>query len=245
MTLKKFFATTFVFVALVSSTMAQSVNEIVDKHIAAMGGLDKWNALKSVEMKTSFSIQGMDIENKIVIFNKKGLRSDISVMGQTITTAIDGDQGWMVRPTMMGGTGEAEDMPNALVRQTKAQTNLGGSLLNAKSVGDTISLVGKETLDGAEVLKLRIADKKGEVYYVYVSPNTYYVLKSTGFSNIQGKKTEINVTYSNFKTIDGLVFPHTMETPSPMGGDMMTVETTAITLNPKVDEAILKKGAKL
>jgi hypothetical protein len=145
---------------------------------------------------------------------------------------------------MMGGTGEAEDMPNALVRQTKAQTNLGGSLLNAKAVGDTISLVGKETLDGAEVLKLRIADKKGEVYHVYLSPNTYYVLKSTGVSNIQGKNTEISVTYSNFKTIDGLVFPHTMETPSPMGGDMMTVETTSITLNPKIDEAILKKGAK-
>lgn len=244
MTLKQFFATTFVWVALVSSTMAQSVNEIVDKHIAAMGSIEKWNALKSVEMNTTFTIQGMEIENKIVIFNKKGLRSDIAVMGQKIVTAIDGDQGWMIRPTMMGGTGEPEDMPNALVKQTKAQINLGGSILNAKATGDTISLMGKEKLDGADVFKLRIADKKGESFYLYVSTDTYYVLKSTGFSNIQGKNTEISVTYSNFKTIEGLVFPHTMETPSPMGGDMMTVETTAITLNPKTDEAILKKGAK-
>jgi hypothetical protein len=35
-----------------------------------------------------------------------------------------------------------------------------------------------------------------------------------------------------------------METPSPMGGGTMTVETQSIVLNPKVDEAILKKGAK-
>ncbi|MDH4459806.1 MAG: outer membrane lipoprotein-sorting protein [Flectobacillus sp.] len=244
MKLRKFWAVAFVMVAFSGMSIAQSVDQIVDEHIAAMGGLDKWNALKTVEMNTTFTIQGMEIENKIVIFNKKGLRSEVSVMGQKMVTAIDGNEGWMIRPSMMGGTGEPEDMPNALVKQTQAQTQLGGSLLHAKIQGDTIKLMGTEKLDGADVYKIRIADKKGESYFVYVGKDSHYVLKSTGVRNIQGQNIEIAVTYSDFKTIDGLVFPHNMETPSPMGGGTMTVETQSIVLNPKVDEAILKKGAK-
>jgi hypothetical protein len=40
---------------------AQTVDEIIDKHIEAVGGKDKIAALKSVRMETNLSIQGMDI----------------------------------------------------------------------------------------------------------------------------------------------------------------------------------------
>ena len=208
-----------------------------------MGGADKWKAVKAMEMNNKFTVQGMDIASKTVIVSGKSLRTDISVMGQEIISAIDGETGWAQQPAMMGGTGEPEDMPGAMIKESRKQVYLGGSLMNYKENGSTIELVGKEKLEGVDVYHLKLTEKVGDITNLFVSTSNYYVLKSAGKRNIQGKEVDAEVNFSNFKQIEGLTFPYTMETASPMGG-MMTIETDSIKLNPKVDESIFKKPAK-
>ena len=230
-------------VASTTFTFAQTVDDIVAKHITAIGGAEKWKAVKGLEMKNKFSVQGMEIESKTVILAGKSLRTDVSVMGQEIITAVDGETGWSVRPSMMGGTGEPEDMPISLVKESRKQVELGGSLLNYKEKGATLELVGKEVLDGADAYNLKLTEKNGDVTNIYLSAITFYTLKSAGKRQVQGQEVNAEVTYSNFKQIEGLTFPFTMETPSPMGGTM-TIETESVKLNPTIDETIFKKPAK-
>ena len=243
MKLTKIIASAIILLANSVAITAQTVDEIVTKHIEAMGGAEKWKALKAIQMVNKFNVQGMDIESKSVIVNGKSLRTDVSVMGQEIISAVDGETGWAQQPTMMGGTGEPEDMPGALVKESRKQLSLGGSLLNYKEKGSTVELVGKEKLDGAEVYHLKLTEKNGDVTNLFLSSSTYYTLKSSGKRNVQGKDVDAEVSFSNFKQIEGLTFPYTMETASPMGG-MMTIETDSIKLNPTIDETIFKKPAK-
>ena len=243
MKLTKIFASAFILLATSAASFAQTANEIVAKHIEAMGGADKWKAVKAMEMNNKFTVQGMDIASKTVIVSGKSLRTDISVMGQEIISAIDGETGWAQQPAMMGGTGEPEDMPGAMIKESRKQVYLGGSLMNYKENGSTIELVGKEKLEGVDVYHLKLTEKAGDITNLFVSTSNYYVLKSAGKRNIQGKEVDAEVNFSNFKQIEGLTFPYTMETASPMGG-MMTIETDSIKLNPKVDESIFKKPAK-
>jgi outer membrane lipoprotein-sorting protein len=243
MKITKFVASAFIVLATSAASFAQNVDEIITKHVEAMGGADKWKTIKSMQMNNKFSVQGMDIESKTTIVAGKSLRTEVSVMGQEIITAVDGETGWMQRPAMMGGTGEPEDMPGALIKETLKQTNLGGSLLSFKEKGATIELVGKEKLDGADVYHLKMTEKNGEVTNLFLSASTYYTLKSAGKRNVQGQDIDAEVNFSNFKQIEGLTFPFTMETPSPMGGTM-TIETESIKLNPTIDESIFKKPGK-
>ena len=243
MKLTKIIASAFILLATSAASFAQTADEIVAKHIEAMGGAEKWKALKAMEMNNKFTVQGMDIESKTVIVNGKSLRTDIAVMGQEIISAVDGETGWAQQPAMMGGSGEPEDMPGALVKESRKQVNLGGSLLNYKENGSTVDLVGKEKLDGVDVYHLKLTEKSGDVTNLFLSATNYYTLKSSGKRNVQGKEIEAEVNYSNFKQVEGLTFPYTIETASPMGG-MMTIETDTIKLNPKVDESIFKKPAK-
>ena len=239
----RIFASAFILLATSAASFAQTANEIVAKHIEAMGGADKWKAVKAMEMNNKFTVQGMDIASKTVIVSGKSLRTDISVMGQEIISAIDGETGWAQQPAMMGGTGEPEDMPGAMIKESRKQVYLGGSLMNYKENGSTIELVGKEKLEGIDVYHLKLTEKAGDVTNLFISTSNYYVLKSAGKRNIQGKEVDAEVNFSNFKQVEGLTFPYTMETASPMGG-MMTIETDSIKLNPKIDESIFKKPGK-
>ena len=193
---------------------AQTTDEIIAKHQAAMGSPEKWASVKSMVMKSKFNVQGMDIESKSSVVVGKSFRQEVEVMGNKIITVIDGEGGWMNRPAMMGGTGEPEDLPREQVK------------------------------DGAEVYLLKITKKSGEESQVFVSASTGFIVKAINKMNVQGQQVEEEVMYSNYKSIDGLFFPFTVETPSPMGGGNMVVETSSIDLNPVLDASLFAKPAK-
>jgi hypothetical protein len=244
MKLTKIIASAFIMMAVATASFAQTADEIVAKHIEAIGGAEKWKAIKTIEMNMKTSVQGMDVEIKSIVALDKGMKSVVSVMGQEIVTGVDGDTGWNIRPAMMGGTGEAEDMPGSLVKESKKQMMIGGGLLNYKESGSSVELVGKEKLDGAEVYNIKLTNKSGEVTNYYISVTTNFILKSAGKIKAQGQETDNEVTYSNFKQVDGLTFPFTREQPNPQMGGMMTVETDSIKLNPTIDADFFKKPAK-
>lgn len=232
------------FVFLSFGIYAQTSDEIIAKHQSAMGSPEKWASIKSMVMKNKFNVQGMDIESKTSVVVGKSFRTEIEVMGNKIITVVDGEGGWMNRPAMMGGTGEPEDLPREQVKATISQKNIGSALLLAKKEGAKIDLVSKEKLNGADVYLLKLTKSSGEESQVFVSALTGFIVKSINKMNVQGQQVEAEVLYSNYKSIDGLYFPFTVETPSPMGGGNMVVETSSIELNPVLDTSLFTKPAK-
>ncbi len=224
--------------------MAQSTEEIIQKHELAMGGVEKWKNLKSLIMKSKFSVQGMDISTTTSLLTGQAVKTEVEVMGNKIITAFDGKNGWMIRPSMMGGSGKAEDMPKEQADALKSQTNPGSPLMDAKSNGDKLELDSKEKLDGADVYVISVTDKAGKSSTVYVSATTYFVVKTASKQNVNGQELDVETMYSNYKAIDGLYFPHTIEQPNPMAGGTMTVEITNIELNPKIEPAFFAKSEK-
>lgn len=234
----------FCLTALSFDMKAQTTDEIIAKHQAAMGSPEKWESVKSMVMKNKFSVQGMDIESKTSVLVGKSFRTEIEVMGNKIVTVIDGESGWMNRPAMMGGTGEPEDMPREQVKMAMSQKNIGSPLLIAKKEGSKIELVSKEKVDGADAYLLKVTKSNGDDVQVFVSASTGFVVKTISKMNMQGQSVDAEVSYSNYKAVNGLYFPHTVESPSPMGGGTMAVETTSIEINPSLDAALFTKPKK-
>jgi len=241
----KKWSTLFLGLIMFSSTIVfgQTTEEILSKHQAAMGSAEKWSAVKSLVMKSKFNVQGMDIESKTSILIGQGFRTDVEVMGNKIITVVDGESGWMLRPAMMGGTGSPESLPADQVKMASSQKYVGSTLLIAQKQGAKIELESKEKLDGADVYLLKVTKSNGDESQVYVSALTYFIVKTTGKVKANGQEIDTEVNFSNYKAVDGLYFPFTMETASPMGG-MMTVETSAVELNATLDPSIFAKPTK-
>ena len=223
-------------VAFPAFTFAQTAQEVIDKNIAAIGGADKIAAVKSLQYDQAMNIMGMDLTGKATIVVGQSLRNDVTVMGQQITTVVDGDKGWAINP-MQGETG-AKELPAEQVQSQKGNAHLmGADLATAKAKSYPVELVGKEKMDGKDVYNLKVTRPEGVAnYFVDASTNQLAGMKTT--ITAQGQTGDINIKYGDYKTFDGLSVPTTMDIESPAMPAPMKMTLSNIVFNPTVDSAI-------
>lgn len=221
-------------------TFAQTVDELVTKHVAALGGADKLAGVKSLVLESTLSVNGMDIPSKTMILVGKSMRSETSVMGNAMVQVVDGSTGWMIRPAMMGGTGDPEDMPAEMIKQQIDQLYPFGALVGYQEKGYQIELVGNEKVEGKDTYHLRITGKDGQVTNEYLDATTYLVNKVQRMG-VDGKPGELLL--SNYREVDGIKFPKTMEIA---GGQMgpVTITTDKVKVNAPIDEKLFKRATK-
>jgi len=217
---------------------AQTVDEIADKHVAALGGKDKISGVTTIVTERSLAVNGMEIPSKTILVVGRSVRSESTVMGNSMVQVVDEGKGWMIRPTMMGGTGEPEDMPANELKQTISQLDPFGALVNYKEKGNTVELVGKEKVDKKDVFHLKVTTKEGVSMDEYVDATTFLLTKLKVSDN--GQESEISL--SDYKDVEGVKFPHTLDISSQMG--QISLITNKVVLNSKIDDSVFKRPMK-
>jgi len=219
-----------------TSAFAQNVDEIVAKHITAMGGADKLSKLKSVKINGEMNVMNMEIPVVTTIVQDRGFRSETTVQGQTIVQVIDKDKGWSINP--MAGQTKPTALPEEVVKSLSAETDLTG-LYNYKEKGQTLTLDGEDDLAGAKVFKVTVNLKNGGKRTNYISKDTYYILKVVAFMNVNGQDVQSTNNQSDFRQVDGVTYPFTSEVEtSAMPGTSMAMKIKSLQVNPKIDESI-------
>ena len=219
---------------LVQFAQAQTADEVVNKYIDALGGKDKLSSLKSVKLTGSMSIQGTDISLTITKLHMKGMRMDISVMGTENYQIITPDKGTMFMPVQ--GMASPTDMPEEQLKAAQSQLDVQSSLLDYKEKGNSIELLGKEKVDGADNFKMKITFKNGITSTYFIGADNYRLNKSVSKRTINGEEMEIENTYSNYKQVDGFWFPFTATSSVQGETNYDKIET-----NVPVDESIFKQ----
>src|ERR1700674_4909018 len=88
---------------------AQTVDEIVSKHVDAIGGADAWEKINSVRVEGTMTVQGTDVTIAVTTLHGKGHREDISLMGLSGYQIIPPAGGWKYMPFQ--GQTKVEPMP--------------------------------------------------------------------------------------------------------------------------------------
>ena len=233
--MKKQLIALIALVAVPALSFAQTADEIIDKHIAAIGGADKIAAVKTMNVEQSMSIMGNEMASKSVYRVGEAMRSDISVMGSDITMVFNGDKSWSVNP-MQGGT-TPTDMPAEAMKAAKSSTYPQMMPLAYVKTGSyPVTLVGKEQFSGKDAFNLKVDRPEGAFNY-FVDAANYQLLGMKG-TTPQG---EISATYSDYKTVDGLTIPYTSEINSPAAPAPITGKITKVTINGPVDDSVFAK----
>lgn len=223
----------------ITSVKAQTADEIVNKHLEALGGKAKIAEIKSIRMESEFDVMGNSAPSTTTILNGKGFRNEMDFGGQKIIQVVTDKSGWMVNP--MAGSATPTTIPAEQYNSVKDQIFIGGAFYNYAEKGNKVELLGKEDVKGVSTFKLKVttADKSESIYNIDVAK--YMVVKRVVSAEVEGAKVETSTYYSDYRKTDfGYVVPYKIEIELPQ---ITLVGTTKkVEINPTVSETIFNQG---
>ena len=214
-------------------TFAQTAEEIVTKHIEAIGGAAAWKKINSLYYEGKITVQGAEVNVTLTALNGKGVRQNISFGGMTGYQIVTPTAGWNFMPFQ--GQAAPEAMTADELKQSADDLDVQGKLVDYKSKGHTVEYLGKDDVEGTECFKLKITTKAGNVETVFIDPKSYYVVRSVVKRTANGQESDVPSDLSNYKKLpEGIVVPFSITLPF---GELVISKAE---VNKQIDESTFK-----
>jgi len=219
------------FVGAVSLS-AQSADEIVARHVAAVGGQNVIGLVKSISMETTTNVGDNDMPGTVVILDGVAFRSESDFNGAKIVQCYTAKGGWFVNPA--AGVTDPTPMPDDQFQSGRNQIYVGGDLHDYAANGNKLELLGKD----ANTYTVRLTTKyHAESTYVFDAA-TYLVKSITRKGKFQDQDVDITTSFSDYrKTGVGLMLPYAMSVD--FGGQFsVSITVNKVEMNKTVDPTI-------
>ncbi len=212
------------------------IDEIVARHVEALGGIDRLRAIHSVRMKGRVTAGG-GREALVVreVQRSDRVRTEFTYQGVTAVFAFDGKTGWKVSP--FEGSLSPEPMEDEAADEAGDQADIEGPIVDWKAKGNRVTLVGKETLGDRDVHKLEVTLRSGRVVHQYLDAKTFLRVRAESTRRVRGSLVDIETTFDDYREVEGVLFPFSIETGAVGRPQRLKIGIEAIEVNPSLDEA--------
>ena len=171
-----------------------TAEKVVNKYIEAIGGKEKVMAVKTVMMVSNATVQGTPLLMTMKASAPNKASQVISVMGNTFQKAVfDGKIGYEE------SRGQRKVLEGDDLEKAKNKNALFGDLNYTSG-----ELVRIEPLEGKNAIVLKYLGK--EIFYDMTSG-----LKVKSVETVKtpdGKEVKVPTTFSDYKEVNGILFPH-------------------------------------
>jgi outer membrane lipoprotein-sorting protein len=219
-----------------------TVAQIVEKNVAAKGGLQTWRAVQTMSISGKMDAGGTNnVQLPFVLEMKRPRKSRIEIEfgGKTAVQVYDGVNGWKVRPFL--GHNDAEPFTTEEMKKASQEQDLDGPLVDYVAKGTKLELEGTEQVEGRDAYKLKLTLKNGEMRRVWVDAQTFLDVKIDGTRRLDGKPHSMATYLHGYKSVQGLMVAHFLETTveGVKGSEKMTIERVVV--NPKLEDSLFGK----
>ncbi|MGN6729263.1 MAG: hypothetical protein ACTHJG_05455 [Rhodanobacteraceae bacterium] len=231
--------------ACAGSAYAVTADELVARNVAARGGMDKLEAIKTLKMQGQL-IAGGGFKLAYTEIHKRPdkVRDEASVQGLTQVMAWDGQHGWSIQP--FGGRRDPIPMSADDAKQLAEDADIDGAWVNAQAKGNTVTYLGTEDVDGTNAHKLQVQLKDGNTLVVYLDPDAYLPIREIARRTVRGAQEVTQTDFGDYEQVDGVYFPFAITT-GPKGAtpdQMMQISIDKAQANVPVEDAVFAFPAK-
>ncbi|MFC0426968.1 M16 family metallopeptidase [Chryseobacterium scophthalmum] len=185
-----------------------TVASVVDKYINAIGGKANLSKVSSYTTNASMSMQGQNLDFKIVKAQGGKELQTVSAGGMTVQKQVfDGKTGYSEQ------MGQKVQMTKEEIADNLKNTELFEELGFAKSAD--YKLTGIEKINGEDSYAIKAGDKA-----YYYSVKTGLKTGETETVKAQGQTFTVPTTFADYKDVAGVKMPYTI-TVNQMGMDMV------------------------
>lgn len=217
---------------LAQFAQAQTVDEIISKHVQALGGKGNLDKIQSTIAHGTLSAQGAEIDVTITNVHNKLARKDINVMGMTGFDMITEKEAWTYMPFL--GMQQPESKSAEEVKKNQTDLDIAGPLVDYAAKGHKAELQGKETVNGIESYKIKLTTAGGKSVIYYLDKETNMVTRTTETKTINGQKVDVQLDFADYKEIEAVKMPHSIT------NEFGTTFISGYKVNQKIPESAFK-----
>ena len=207
------------------------MDKIIAKHIEAHGGAEKWEQVKT--MSVTGNLIAFSVEKSFsMIKTKSGHYYGNFYLGKyEITEAFNGTSGWII--DLWQDIAHPRKTNKVENNKFLQKADLCTPFFNYKEKGYKVELIGKENIEGVDVLALKLIRTNGKVETWYLDAKTYLEYKYEAQWGDFAWPSMGETFFDDFRTIDGIVIPFYVERIFGQRNRIMNIEK--VTINEPVD----------
>lgn len=236
------FLAVFAVSLLATFAGAQTLQEVMDKMVAAQGGQKALEAVKDSTYSGTAELIQFGMNGTFTMYHKEPnkMRMDFEVMGMVITQAYDGETAWQVNPQ----TGTDEIMNEQQAAEMKRQALGNDALFNPSKYGISYELKPKEKVNDKEYVVLDQVFKDGYRNTMYLDPDTYLIYKTKAKTvSPAGTEVESETIMSDYQKEGDLSVAKSM-TIYQAGQEFMRLKIAKVAFNSILDDIQFKMTGK-
>jgi outer membrane lipoprotein-sorting protein len=248
-----------------SSAAKLTAAQIVEKNVAARGGLQAWRAVQTLSMSgkmqaggnesPALAAQGVRTEGvqlprrpkeqaelpfRLDLKRARKSRLELDFGGQTAVQVYDGTNGWKLRPFL--NRHEVEPFTQDEMNAVAMQSDLDGPLVDYTAKGTKVELEGTDKVEGNATYRLKLTFKNGKSQHVWVDAKTFLESKIEGTPRrLDGKFHAVEVYYRDYRPTNGLMMPYVLETKVDGVRQTEKIEIEKISVNPRLEDSRFAK----
>jgi hypothetical protein len=235
---------TITFAAAVAAPVNMSVEQIIERNIAARGGLAAWHDAKTLSVAGEVDAGGKPNHVLPYVLKEKRphkSRLEITFKDQTSIQVFDGAQGWKLRPFL--NRNDVEPYTAAESKSaTSAEQDLDGPLVDHAAKGTQVTLAGTDTIEGHPAYKLLLTFRGGAKRNLWIDAGSFLELKMDGEPRkLDGKMHAVAVYFRDYKVEHGLNLPHTQETTVEGYKQAYKMTIARVAVNEPLDDGLFQK----
>ena len=207
-----------------------SVETIVKKHIAALGGEKLLRAGTSITFTVSGEKAGKKFSKTVWQARPNKMRVEVKSDEGTMLKGFDGKVAWLKKPDAAAIAMPADD-----AKSMQAHAQFEEPLLDYAKKGTAVKLAGKADVNGAQTYDVEVTFKSGEVEHHFIDATSFLLIKRTFTGKDKdGKEAVMSVRFGDYKKIQGRMVNHSVEWDAPDGTSSKSV-VSGVAFDKKID----------
>jgi len=217
--------------------------QIVEKNVAARGGLAAWRSVQTMSMSGKMEAGGQQntqLPFTLEMKRTRKTRLELDFQGQTAVQVYDGTNGWKLRPFL--NRSDVEPYTPEELKQASDQADLDGLLIDYAAKGSKVQLEAMDRVEGRDAYKLKLTLKDGQTWRIWIDAETFLDVKIDGFPRrMDGKMRPVEISMRDYRSVQGVMVPYVLETAveGVKQTHKMTIEKVVV--NPNLDDSRFAK----
>jgi hypothetical protein len=220
-----------------------TVSQLIDKNVAAKGGLQAWRAVQTMTFSGKIDAGGKSKTQLPFVLEKKRPRKErveLVFKNDTAVQVYDGVNGWKLRPYL--GRRTVEPYSQDELKSAGFESELDGPLVDYAAKGNKVELEGVEKIENQDAYKLKVTMKGGLMQHIWLDAGTYLEVKVEGTPRRMDKKTRpVSIYLRDYRSVNGLKVPYVIETAVEGNKDTHKMFIESVAVNSKLDDALFAK----